>query len=49
MEVDGSDIEEQLQETIAPEACPHGYAPELYEYFKEMFAADELKELIEAN
>jgi ribosomal RNA methyltransferase Nop2 len=49
MEVDGSDIEEQLQETIAPEACPHGYAPELYEYFKEMFAADELKEFIEAN
>jgi len=49
MEVDGSDIEEQLQDTIAPEACPHGYSPELYEYFKEMFAADELKEFIEAN
>jgi ribosomal RNA methyltransferase Nop2 len=49
MEIDNSDIEEQVQETLAPESCPHGYAPELYEYFKEMFSADELKEFIEAN
>jgi ribosomal RNA methyltransferase Nop2 len=49
MELDNSDAEEQLQETIAPEACPHGYAPELYAYFKEMFSAEELKEFIEAN
>lgn len=49
MELDNSDIEEELQETIAPEACPHGYAPELYEYFKEMFSSEELKEFIEAN
>jgi ribosomal RNA methyltransferase Nop2 len=49
MEIDNPDVDEQLQETIAPEACPHGYAPELYEYFKEMFSADELKEFIEAN
>lgn len=49
MELDNSDIEEELQETIAPEACPHGYAPELYEYFKEMFSTEELKQFIEAN
>ena len=49
MELDGSDIEEQLQDTIAPEACTNGYSPELYEYFKEMFSAEELKEFIEAN
>lgn len=49
MELDNSDTEEQLQETITPDACPHGYAPELYEYFKEMFSAEELKEFIEAN
>jgi len=49
MELENSDIDEPLQETIAPESCPHGYSPELYEYFKEMFSADELKEFIEAN
>ena len=49
MELDNSDTDEQLQETITPDACPHGYAPELYEYFKEMFSAEELKEFIEAN
>ena len=49
MELDNSDIDEQLQETMAPESLPHGYSPELYEYFKEMFSADELKEFIEAN
>ena len=49
MEIDNSDIDEQLQETMAPESCPHGYSPELYEYFREMFSTDELKEFIEAN
>ena len=49
MEIDGSDIEEQLQETVGLETCPHGYAPELYEYFKEMFSPEELKQFIEAN
>ena len=49
MEIDGSDKEDHGVETMAPESCPHGYAPELYEYFKEMFSADELKEFIEAN
>ena len=49
MELDGSDIEEHQPETMALESCPYGYSPELYEYFKEMFSAEELKEFIEAN
>lgn len=49
MDLENSDIDEPLQETIAPESCPNGYSPELYGYFKEMFSAEELKEFIEAN
>ena len=49
MEIDNSDHEEQEHEIMAPESCPHGYSPELYEYFKEMFSTEELKEFIEAN
>jgi 25S rRNA (cytosine2870-C5)-methyltransferase len=51
MELENSDIEEDIQipTTLSAEACPHGYCPELYQYFKEMFSAEELKEFIEAN
>ena len=49
MDLENSDIDEPLQETIAPESCPNGYSPELYGYFKEMFSTEELKEFIEAN
>ncbi len=46
MELDNSDIEEEVQvTTLAPDMCPHGYCPELYQYFKEMFSAEELKRI----